>query len=55
MKATAFVVGPQDGPGAALMDMAKGLDFGAVLPYGGIVQAEQQALRRRSAISCSRR
>ena len=45
MKATAFVVGPQDGPGAALMDMAKRLDFGAVLPYGGIVQAEQQALQ----------
>lgn len=43
MKATAFVVGPVDGPGAALTDMARRLDFGAVHPYAGVVQAESQA------------
>lgn len=45
MKASAFVVGPMDGPGAALMDLAKRLGFGAVLPYAGVAQAEQQANR----------
>lgn len=43
MNATAFVVGPPDGPSTALIDMARRLDFVAVLPYGGIAQAEQQA------------
>lgn len=45
MKAAAYVVGPPDGPGAALMDMARRLSFAAVLPYAGVVQAEQQANR----------
>ncbi len=45
MKATAFVVGPLDGPGAALTDMARGLKFQAVLPYGGPAMAEQQAMK----------
>lgn len=45
MKATAFIIGPADGPGAALADMAKSLSFQSVLPYGGIVRAEQQAMR----------
>lgn len=43
MKATAFVVGPLDGPGAAIVDLARRLSFGNVLPYGGLAQAEQQA------------
>ena len=42
MNATAYVVGPPDGPGAALMDLASRLDFAAVLPYAGLAQAEQQ-------------
>jgi DNA-binding response OmpR family regulator len=45
MKAAAFVVGPLDGPGAALMDLARRLSFSAVLPYAGVAQAEQQANR----------
>lgn len=43
MKACAYVVGPEDGPGAALSDMAKGLGFATVLPFGGAAQVEQQA------------
>lgn len=43
MKAAAYIVGPLDGPGAGLMEMAQRLDFAAVLPYAGIMQAEQQA------------
>ena len=43
MKATAFIIGPQDGPGAALMDMARLLGFSAVLPYGGVGVAESQS------------
>jgi len=45
MNAAAFVVGPLDGPGAALMDMAHRLDFSAVLNYAGVAQAEQQCNR----------
>ena len=45
MKAAAYIVGPLDGPGAALMDMARRLRFAAVLPYAGVAQAEQQANR----------
>jgi DNA-binding response OmpR family regulator len=43
MQAVAYVVGPPDGPGAALMDLARRLDFEAVLPYGGVAAAERQA------------
>jgi DNA-binding response OmpR family regulator len=43
MKATAYVVGPQDGPGAALTDLARQLRFGSVQPYLSLAQAEQQA------------
>ena len=43
MKAAAYIVGPLDGPGAGLMEMAQRLDFAAVLPYAGILQAEHQA------------
>jgi DNA-binding response OmpR family regulator len=45
MKAAAYVVGPLDGPGAALMDLARRLSFSAVLPYAGVAQAEQQVNR----------
>lgn len=45
MKATAFIIGPADGPGAALADMAKSLRFQSVLPYAGVARAEQQAMR----------
>lgn len=44
-KATAYIVGPADGPGAALSDMAKRLGFAAVLPYSGVATAEQQTGR----------
>jgi hypothetical protein len=43
VKASAYVVGPVDGPGAALTDLARRLDFASVLPYGGIAQAEAQS------------
>lgn len=42
MKASAFIVGPPDGPGAALRDMAPRLGFETVLPFGGVANAEQQ-------------
>src|SRR5690606_22623319 len=45
MKAAAFVVGPLDGPGAELMEMARRLGFSAVLPYGGVARVEQQSNR----------
>lgn len=45
MKAAAYVVGPLDGPGAALMDLARRLDFEAVMPYAGVAQAEHQVSR----------
>lgn len=43
MRACAYVIGPQDGPGAALLDMARGLGFEHVSPYAGIAAAEAQA------------
>lgn len=43
VKASAFVVGPRDGPGAALRDVAARLGFETVLPFAGAAQAEQQA------------
>lgn len=42
IKASAFVVGPSDGPGAALTDMARRLGFATVLPFAGTAMAEQQ-------------
>lgn len=44
-KATAYIVGPQDGPGAALAEMARHLGFEAVMPYAGVQLAEQQLAR----------
>jgi len=43
MRACAYVVGPSDGPGAALTDLARGLGFPVVQPYAGLVAAETQA------------
>ncbi len=43
MRACAFVVGPHDGPGAALADLARGLGFAAVQPYSSLAAAEAQA------------
>lgn len=45
MGAYAYVVGPQDGPGAALLDMARNLGFAGVSPYASIGQAESQTLQ----------
>jgi PleD family two-component response regulator len=42
LNASAFVVGPQDGAGAALQDMAKGLGFAPVERYTGLMRAERQ-------------
>lgn len=43
MRACAFVVGPPDGPGAALTDLARGLGFPVVHSYAGLATAEAQA------------
>lgn len=43
MKACAYVVGPSDGPGAALLDLARELGFPVVLPYTSIAAAEAQS------------
>ncbi|MCZ4347777.1 hypothetical protein [Devosia neptuniae] len=45
MKPTVYVVGPSDGAGAGLSEMARRLNFGTVQPYGGVPQAEQQVSR----------
>jgi PleD family two-component response regulator len=42
MRATAFVVGPADGPGAALRDLAQGLGFAHVLAFDNLGRSEQQ-------------
>ena len=44
-KATAYIVGPTDGPGAALTDMARNIGFETVLPFAGAAVAEQQSAR----------
>jgi len=43
MRACAYVVGPPDGPGEALMDLARGLGFPVVQSYAGLAAAEAQA------------
>lgn len=45
MKATVYVVGRNDGPGAGLTDLVTRLNFGTVQPYAGLLHAEQQATR----------
>ncbi|ODT78611.1 MAG: hypothetical protein ABS76_23090 [Pelagibacterium sp. SCN 64-44] len=42
MRAYAYIVGPPDGPGAALAEMAQGLGFAGVSPFSTIAQAEAQ-------------
>lgn len=43
MQAYAYVVGPQDGPGIGLLELARTLGFAGVSPFTTIAQAEQQA------------
>lgn len=43
MQAAAYVVGPADGPGAALTELARRLQFSAVLRYTGAAHAEHQS------------
>jgi hypothetical protein len=45
MRASAFVVGPRDGSGAALMDLARAVGFESVQRYQGLVRAESQSLK----------
>lgn len=42
MQAYAYVVGPQDGPGAALHDLAGGLALAGVASFTTLAQVEQQ-------------
>ena len=44
MRAAAFVVGPRDGAGATLMDLARAIGFESVQRYQGLVRAERQSL-----------
>ncbi len=43
MNAAAFVVGPRDGAGAALADLARNMGFSPVDRYQGLYRAERQA------------
>jgi hypothetical protein len=43
VNAAAFVVGPRDGAGAALSDLARSIGFAPVERYRGLAQAERQA------------
>jgi DNA-binding response OmpR family regulator len=43
LKACAYVVGPDDGPGAALRDLARDLGFPVVLPFHTVAAAEAQS------------
>ena len=42
MKASAFVVGPRDGAGAMLVDLARAIGFEYVQRYQGLARAEKQ-------------
>ncbi len=42
MRAFSFIVGPQDGPGAALMELAQTIGFAGISPFTTIARAEQQ-------------
>ncbi len=42
MRAYAFIVGSEDGPRDALLDVARGLGFGGVSAFTTMAQAEQQ-------------
>lgn len=43
MKPFVYIVGPRDGPGAALLDVARAAGFAHVAPYTGLAAAEIQA------------
>lgn len=43
MKACAHIVGPQDGPGAALHDLARSLNFASVQSFTSLGPAESQS------------
>lgn len=43
MKASAYIVGPRDGPGLALAGLAGKLGYEPVAFYGGVTRAEKQA------------
>src|SRR5882724_8248738 len=43
LNAAAFVVGPKDGAGAALADLARGIGFSPVDQYQSLYRAERQA------------
>jgi PleD family two-component response regulator len=43
LNASVFVVGPRDGAGAALQDLARGLGFSPVERYSGLGAVEKQA------------
>lgn len=43
MRASAFVVGPPDGPGAALSDLARSLGFTGIRPFSTVAAADAQA------------
>jgi hypothetical protein len=45
MRACAYVVSSTGRSGTALMDLARGLGFDAVVPYQGVAAAEQQTSR----------
>lgn len=44
-RACAYIVGPADGPGAALSDLARSLGFATVQHYSSIASAELQSQR----------
>ncbi|MGV3491445.1 MAG: hypothetical protein ACO1OG_09000 [Devosia sp.] len=43
LRASAFIVGPDDGPGAALLDLSRSIGFTSVQPYTTVMNAEAQA------------
>lgn len=43
MKASAYIVGPLDGPGATLLQVARQLGFVSVTTYSSVAQAEAQS------------
>jgi DNA-binding response OmpR family regulator len=43
LHASAFIVGPDDGPGAALGDLARSIGFASTQAYASVMSAEAQA------------
>ncbi|MCW5721230.1 MAG: hypothetical protein KIS86_08815 [Devosia sp.] len=44
MNAYAYVIGPRNGPGAALFEMAQAIGFAGVSSFRGLAQVEEQTL-----------